>query len=85
MTRSCNTPRGSPYRPYRCLTVRLGELQANVHFVRRGEVYYGVFRGEDETLVGLYRKTIKDWHEAVALAIEQGGTIFSLLSNKEPA
>lgn len=66
------------YEPYQCLTVKLGDQLANVHFVKDGEVYYGVYR--NDALVALYRKTVAAFWEGVDLALEQGGTVFSLLS-----
>lgn len=68
------------YEPYQCLTVKLGDKLANVHFVKDGEVYYGVYRGD--AILALYRKSIDAFWEGVKLALEQGGTVFSLL--KEP-
>lgn len=65
------------YEPYQCLTVKLGDKLANVHFVKDGEVYYGVYR--DDALVTLYRKSIQAFKDSVELALEQGGTVFSLI------
>lgn len=67
------------YEPYQCLTVRLGDLEANVHDVKGGEVYYGVYR--DGACVALYRKAVAAFMEGVDLAIAQGGAVFSLLSS----
>ena len=68
------------FEPYKCLTVQRGDLLANVHFVKDGEVYYGVYRGGD--VVALYRKSIAAFMEGIDLALAEGGAVFSLL--KEP-
>lgn len=68
------------YEPYQCLTVKLDNLLANVHRVKDGEVFYGVYR--DDALIGLYRKPVEEFWRSVELVLEQGGTVFSLL--KEP-
>ena len=65
------------YEPYQGLTVRKGELEANVHFVREGEVYYGVYR--DGACVGLYRKALDNFAASVELAVSEGGELFSLI------
>jgi len=69
------------YEPYQCLTVKLGNLEANVHDVKNGEVYYGVYR--EGALIALYRKAVAAFMESVDLALAQGGTVFSLLTNDD--
>lgn len=69
------------YEPYQGLTVRKGDLEANVHFVRDGEVYYGVYR--DGCCVGLYRKESDNFAKSMRAAVADGASVYSLVDRHE--
>jgi hypothetical protein len=69
--------------PYPGLTARLGKLEANVHDVRDGIVYFGVYDDDADdcpcNCVALYRVSVEAFMNKLGKAIEDGAVLFSSL------
>jgi hypothetical protein len=73
--------------PYQGLTVRLGDREANVHEVKDGTVYYGMYRDDPgfyPACVGLYRKSAEEFINSLGRAILDGAMVYSLLNDERP-
>ncbi len=66
-------------RPVKGLTLRKGNLEANVHCVKDGMVFYGVYKDGDDWPYGLYKETIDKWNLMANIAVEQGAEVFMMV------
>ncbi len=65
--------------PTKGLTFRKGKREANVHQVRDGTVFYGIYIDGDDLPAGLYQSSIDEWWHLAAQAIEHGAVVFTLV------
>lgn len=61
--------------PRKGLTLRYGQREANVHDVKNGIVYYGVYLDGDDRPAGLYRVKLIEWHKMARAALSAGVTV----------
>lgn len=70
--------------PRKGLTFRKGKREANVHKVKNGIVYYGVYLDGDDWPAGLYQATLDEWDWLATQAVEHGAEVFTMVrSNAE--
>lgn len=71
--------------PYKGLTARLGRREVNVHEVRDGIVYYGLYDDDAEDApyhcVAAYQLPQEDFINRLGRSILDGAVTFSLLNN----
>jgi hypothetical protein len=71
-------------QPYQGLTARLGRREANVHEVKDGIVYYGMYDDDADDCpyrcVALHRKPVEDFVNSLGRAILDGAVTFSLIN-----
>ena len=65
--------------PAKGLTYRKGKREANVHDVKDGIVYYGVYLDGDDWPAGLYQATLDEWDRLATQAVEHGAEVFSMV------
>lgn len=75
--------------PYRGLTARQGNREVNVHYVRDGQVYYGLYDFDVDDApyfcVGLYRCPVEEFIDRIGGHMARGdAAVFSLLDDREP-
>ncbi len=63
--------------PTKGLTFRKGKREANVHDVKDGIVFYGVYLDGDDWPAGLYRATLDEWNRLVTQAVDNGAEVFT--------
>lgn len=69
---------GAP-TPAKGLTFRKGRVEANVHEVRGGRVYYGVYRDGEDWPAGLFQCSLSHWDWLAEKAISEGATVFNFV------
>lgn len=70
--------------PTKGLTYRKGKREANVHDVKDGVVFYGVYLDGDDWPAGLYQATLDEWNKLATQAAEHGAEVFTMVrSNAE--
>ena len=70
--------------PTKGLTFRKGKREANVHDVKDGIVFYGVYLDGDDWPAGLYQATLDEWDRLATQAVEHGAEVFTMVrSNAE--
>lgn len=70
--------------PTKGLTFRKGKREANVHEVKDGIVFYGVYLDGDDWPAGLYQATLDEWNLLATQAVEHGAEVFMMArSNAE--
>lgn len=65
--------------PTKGLTFRKGKREANVHDVRDGIVFYGVYLDGDDWPAGLYQATLDEWNKLATQAVEHGAEVFTMV------
>ena len=75
--------------PYAGLTARQGKREVNVHEVREGVVYYGLYDEDADDrpcyCIGLYRMPVEDFIDRLGGHLARGdAAVFTLLDNREP-
>lgn len=65
--------------PKKGLTFRKGKREANVHDVKDGIVFYGVYLDGDDWPSGLYQATIDEWNRLATQAVEHGAEAFTMV------
>jgi len=63
--------------PTKGLTFRKGKREANVHDVKDGIVFYGVYLDGDDWPAGLYQTTLDEWNRLVTQAVDNGAEVFT--------
>ena len=69
---------GAP-APRKGLTFPQGQAQANVHEVKDGIRYYGVYLDGDDWPAGLYQATLDEWDRLATQAVEHGAEVFTIV------
>lgn len=89
MTRPANAAKDETVtipHPYRGLTARLDRREVNVHEVRDGIVYYGMYDDDADDCpyrcVACYQKTVEDFINSLGRAILDGAVTFSLITTR---
>ena len=65
--------------PTKGLTFRKGKREANVHDVKNGIVFYGVYLDGDDWPAGLYQATLDEWDRLATQAVEHGAEVFTMV------
>jgi hypothetical protein len=65
--------------PVRGLTIRKGVREANVHEVKDGTVFYGIYLDGNDWPAGIYRATLEEWDKLATQAVSHGAEVFSLV------
>ena len=65
--------------PTKGLTFRKGKREANVHDVKDGIVFYGVYLDGDDWPAGLYQATLDEWNRLAEQAVEHGAEVFTMM------
>lgn len=65
--------------PRKGLTLRHGQRESNVHDVKNGVVYYGVYLDGDDWPAGLYRVKLIEWYKMARAALTAGASVFTLV------
>lgn len=65
--------------PTKGLTFRNGKREANVHEVKDGIVFYGVYLDGDDLPAWLYQATLDEWNNLATQAVEHGAEVFTML------
>lgn len=65
--------------PTKGLTFRNGKREANVHNVKDGIVFYGVYLDGDDWPAGLYQATLDQWDQLATQAVEHGAEFFTMV------
>jgi hypothetical protein len=74
--------------PYQGLTVRKGDREVNVHSVKDGEVYYGLYVDDPEGIdgmacIGLFRKPLEEFIDQVGGHMARGdAAVFSMIATR---
>ena len=71
--------------PTKGLTFRKGKREANVHDVKDGIVFYGVYLDGDDWPAGLYQATLDEWNRLAEQAVEHGAGVFTMVRPNAPA
>ncbi len=66
-------------RPMRGLTFRRGDMEANVHDVHNGSVYWGVYAIGARNPTLLIRASEEDWESIAIRALTEGAEAFCLV------
>lgn len=74
--------------PYRGFTARLGKREVNVHFVKDGVVYYGLYDDDaadvaPERCIGAYRLPVQDFMAQLDKEIKNGAVTFTRYETSE--
>lgn len=75
--------------PYRGLTARQGEREVNVHYVKDGTVYYGLYDFADDEApyhcIGLHRCPVEEFIDRLGGHMARGdAAVFSLIDDRDP-
>lgn len=65
--------------PKKGLTFRKGKRESNVHDVKDGIVFYGVYLDGDDLPAGLYQATLDEWNKLATQAVEHGAEVFTMV------
>ena len=65
--------------PTKGLTYRKSRREANVHDVKDGIVFYGVYLDGDDWPAGLYQATLDEWNMMATQAVEHGAEVFTMV------
>jgi hypothetical protein len=65
--------------PVKGLTYRKGKREANVHDVRDGIVYFGVYLDGESLPSGAYQATLDEWNRMAEQAVLHGAEVFTLV------
>ena len=65
--------------PVKGLTYRKGKREANVHDVRDGIVYFGVYLDGEALPSGAYQATIEEWNRMAEQAVLHGAEVFTMV------
>ena len=68
-----------PVAPKKGLTFRKGKRESNVHDVKDGIVFYGVYLDGDDLPAGLYQATLDEWNKLATQAVEHGAEVFTMV------
>ena len=71
--------------PTKGLTFRKGKREANVHDVKDGIVFYGVYLDGDDLPAGLYQATLDEWNKLATQAVEHGAEVFTMVRSNARA
>ncbi|MBL8469683.1 hypothetical protein [Methyloversatilis discipulorum] len=75
----------SELSPMPGLTFRKGKREANVHEVKGGVVYYGMYLDGEEFPTGLYRASLAEWDRLASQALVHGAEVFTKVRPKKGA
>lgn len=75
--------------PYRGLTARNGNREVNVHEVKDGVVYYGLYDFDRDDApyycIGLYQKPVEEFIDQLGGHLARGDAeVFTLIDDREP-